>query len=297
MATRVLVGNHQDKGRVMQYREFKRELWLSDIFVEDGEHAFPAYPCSSCDSGRIKLVQGSLCYWPDAETKNAWDFIDEESRTYHFKAELKCVGCGESHHVLGCGEIDFDFDLEGEEYLDEEFGHQMQTRKVMRLVPNNFFPAPPLLSLRPEHKDEEFAKALRQSFQLFWIDSASCANKIRTAMEYLLDCPPFLIETKDKNGDELKFENRLQKLESSHGNYFKLFDALRWLGNTGAHELNVKRGDILKAYGVIDSIFHQLFVLPEIIENSERKKELAESDSFFLVSKHKPERKQKSNGK
>ena len=218
-------------------------------------------------------------------------------RTYYFKAELECTACNEIHHVLGHGEIDFDFDLEGDEYFDEDVGYQMQTRKVKRLIPNNFFPAPPILRLRPEHKDEEFAKALRQSFQLFWIDPASCANKIRTAMEYLLDCPPFEIETKDRNGDELRFNNRLEKLKTSHSDYYEQFNALRWLGNTGTHELSVKRRDVLKAYGVVDSIFHQLFVLPEFIKYSERKAELAKDDSDFLLSKHKRERKSKTNGK
>ncbi|MDC7711659.1 DUF4145 domain-containing protein [Vogesella indigofera] len=281
----------------MQNSEFKQEFWLSDIFAEDGEKAFPAYPCSNCETGILRLEPDGLCHWVDADTKRYLEVLYDEMRVYHFKAKLKCTACDEIHHVLGYGEIDFVFDPDGEEYFDEDVGHQMQTRKVMRLIPNNFFPAPPLLRLRPEHKDEEFAKALRQSFQLFWIDPASCANKIRTAMEYLLDCPPFEIETKDKNGDELDFNNRLQKLNASHADYFGQFNALRWLGNSGTHELSVKRSDVLKAYGVIDSIFHQLFVLPEFIENSKRKAELAKSDSDFLVNKHKPERKQKSSGK
>jgi len=277
----------------MEYRQFRPDLWLRDIFFEDGADAFPAYPCASCDSGTLMLMPDSLLNWPDVETRREWEFLDDESRVYHFKAELKCGACGEIHHVLGYGEVDFDVDPEGEYFWDEECGYQLQTRKVMRLIPNNFFPAPPLLRLRPEHKDEEFAKALRQSFQLFWIDTASCANKIRTAMEYLLDCPPFEIETKDKNGDELDFNNRLQKLNISHEGYFEQFNALRWLGNTGTHELSVGRSDVLKAYGVVDSIIHQLFVLPEFIENSKRKAELAKSDSDFLVSKHKRERKSK----
>lgn len=278
-------------------REFKRDIWLSDIFFEDGADAFPAYPCSNCDSGTLRLLSDSLSYWPDAETKKAWDYIDDEARVYHFKAELKCVVCGESHHMLGYGEVDFDVDPDGEEFWDEDCGHQMQTRKVLRLMPSSFFPAPPILNLLPKHKDEEFAKALRQSFQLFWIDSASCANKIRTAMEYLLDCPPFSIEAKKENGDDIKFNKRLEMLKDSNEDYFNLFDALRWLGNTGTHELNVNRNDVLKAYSVIDSMFHQLFVLPEFIESSRRKAELAKSESDFLVGKHRPDRKQENSGK
>lgn len=281
----------------MEYRQFRRDLWLRDIFFEDGADAFPAYPCASCDSGTLRLMPDSLLNWPDAETRREWEFLDDESRVYHFKAELKCGARGEIHHVLGYGEVDFDVDPDGEYFWDEECGYQLQTRKVMRLIPNNFFPAPPILRLRPEHKDEEFAKALRQSFQLFWIDSASCANKIRTAMEYLLDCPPFLIKAKKEDGNEIRFNERLDVLKRSNESYFNLFDALRWLGNTGAHELSVKRSDVLKAYGVIDSIFHELFVLPEFIKYSERKAELAKSDSDFLVNKHMPCRKQKSSGK
>lgn len=281
----------------MEYRQFRRDLWLRDIFFEDGADAFPAYPCASCDSGTLRLVPDSLLNWPDAETRREWEFLDDESRVYHFKAELKCGACGEIHHVLGYGEVDFDFDPDGEDFWDEECGHQLQTRKVMRLIPNNFFPSPPILRLRPEHKDEEFAKALRQSFQLFWIDAASCANKIRTAMEYLLDCPPFLIKAKEEDGKEIKFNQRLEVLKRSNEDYFNFFDALRWLGNAGAHELSVKRSDVLKAYGVIDSIFHELFVLPAFIKYSERKAESAKSDSDFLVNKHMPCRKQKSSGK
>lgn len=280
----------------MKYIEFKRDLWLSDIFFENAADAFPAYPCSSCDSGTLKLKPGSLCYWPDAETGKVLDHIDDESGVYHFKAELKCIVCGESHHVLGYGEVDFDFDHEGEEFFDEDSGHQMQTRKVMRLMPNNFFPAPPILNLPLSQKDEEFAMALKQSFQLFWVDAASCANKIRTAMEYLLDCPPFSIGSKNENGEEIRFNARLKELEKNHSNYYKFFDALRWLGNSGTHELRVSKHHLVKAYEVIDSILYQLFFVPEVFEKSKRKIELAESESVFLSNRHDPKRKQKING-
>jgi len=254
----------------MEYRQFRRDLWLRDIFFEDGADAFPAYPCASCDSGTVRLVPGSLLNWPDAKTRREWKVLDDESCVYHFKAELECVVCGESHHVLGCGEIDFDVDPEGEEFFDEDLGHQIQTRKVLRLIPKNFFPAPPIVFLPDDEQDEEFYLLLRQSFPLFWIDLEACANKVRTSVEYLLDHEQLSVE----RWPGAKLHQRIEKLEADQPDLFARFMAIKELGNVGSHELGRLRvRDLVDAYQIVDNVIYEVFEFPRLERLREEKRE------------------------
>lgn len=253
--------NFELNGDVMKYRDFDRTIWLQDIFVENGVDAFPAYPCSSCESGTLKLVFDGLRSWQDAETSRACNYIDFESYVYHFKAELKCVICGEIHNVLGLGEVDDDFDPNGEEIFVEDMAPIMPTRKVLRLNPTNFFPAPPIISLPEKEQDEKFYHLLKKSFSLYWLDRDACANKIRASVEYLLDHEA--IDVARWKGATL--HQRIEKLKNDHAELFDKFMALKELGNFGSHEFSsLKPADLMDAYQVVDNVIYEMFVFPEI---------------------------------
>lgn len=266
----------------MKYRDFNRDIWLRDIFCEDGVDAFPVYPCSSCESVALKLVPNGICYWPDAETKRAWDHFDDESRVYHFKAELKCGVCEEIHHVLGFGEVDIDFEPNGDEVFDEDMGPQIQTRKVLRLNPTNFFPAPPIIALPEKEQYEEFHQLLKQSFPLFWLDRDACANKIRSSVEYLLDHK--VIDIERWRGARL--EQRIKKLENDRPDLFDKFMALKELGNAGSHEFGALESiDLIDAYQVVDSVIYEIFVFPEIERSRYEKRDQANALAGDLKSR------------
>lgn len=266
----------------MKYREFNREIWTRDIFFEDGADAFPIYPCSSCDSMSLKMVPNTCCFWPDAETKKALEFLDEESCVYHFKTQLQCGACGEFHHVLGFGEIDVDFDHDGEEIFDEGFGCQMPTRNVLRLHIQSFFPASPIISLPEKEQGEGFYQLLRQSFSLFWLDLDACANKIRSSVEYLLDHE--IIHVERWQGAQL--QQRIEKLKSSHPDLFVKFMALKELGNAGSHELSsLKKKDLMDAYQVVDNVIYEIFIFPEIEKMRQEKRDKASVLAGDLTSR------------
>jgi hypothetical protein len=110
----------------------------------------------------------------------------------------------------------------------------------------------------PPGTPPELDNAILSSFDLFWLDRASAASRIRTAVERLLD--HLGIPAKTERGGFLTLDKRVDIFSMTDPAIAQHLMAMKWLGNVGTHSVNVNAADILDAYMVLE------YVLAEVIE-------------------------------
>ncbi|MCP9760666.1 DUF4145 domain-containing protein [Aquitalea sp. S1-19] len=164
----------------------------------------------------------------------------------YFRADYKCSSCGEVSIALGNGRGQLDYDT-GECYSIYQI--------------KSFYPAPPILRIPPSMDHSQLMAVLQQSFSLYWLDEASCANKIRLAVELLLDViePPIQRRSIGVKGRALNLHQRLELLGKTDEGLMQRLLAIKWLGNAGSHESAISRSDLLDAYTILEHVLYERF--------------------------------------
>ena len=213
------------------------DLWIEPF----PQGRFPALPCPRC-TGSLGLVPKSLNVVETAESRAGhrhedWDpgWVEE-----HFSGLLRCT-CGESVHVVGTTEQEFDPQTGG-----------FDTRLRLCFA----FPGPPLFQI-PKGCPEKVKVELEAAFQLFLPDPSAAANRLRAAVERLLDHFGVRKGTKHKR---IALHNRIeQHFTRSHPRSAELLLAVKWLGNEGSHRALFHR-EVYLGFELIEDVLERLFV-------------------------------------
>lgn len=224
---------------------------------------WPTLPCPSCRTGTLRAdgktiskieMKSSI----RAKRHEDWspDWIEKR-----FNAILVCTNpiCEDS--VFVCGQIT----------TDEEYDYDAKGEAVSELieyyVPKFFEPAPPLFAI-PDQCPKKVTDELNKAFALIWSDVGSCANRLRVAVEVLMNESKIQKRAKKKVGTNkaklqiLSLHERIMKFEVKHEEAAKHLMAIKWLGNTGSHaaldELN--HDDLLGAFEHFDYALDLIYV-------------------------------------
>src|SRR5437762_3380587 len=135
----------------------------------------PAWPCPACRVGKLRLVPESMTV-SETETsrRTSRDHPDYEGR---FSCTLRCsnLPCVEPVAVVG--------NVYSDEQVDDgEGGWEWEEY----MVPVFVHPVPDLFSVVPQCP-KDIATEIRRAFSLFWCDLRASANRIRAALELILD--------------------------------------------------------------------------------------------------------------
>jgi hypothetical protein len=106
------------------------------------------------------------------------------------------------------------------------------------------------------------AENLRQSFRLFWTDADAASNRIRQALEGLLDFYGVkrTVINKKRKRVELKLHARIEMFGRSGEPLSDHLMAVKWLGNAGSHPSTVvTRDDIFDAYEIMEFVLREKF--------------------------------------
>ncbi len=147
-------------------------------------------------------------------------------------------------------------------------------------LPRFCTPMPDIFEL-PKKCPDDVACELRAAFALFWSDPSAAANRVRVALERLMDHLLVQKRRKNKNGkfDKLKLHTRIEIFAKAEPFWGAQLMALKLLGNTGSHDGGVTKDEVLDAFEIIE---HALFEL--IGQRSKRIAALAKG----LKAKHTP---------
>ena len=216
------------------------------------ESYVPPWPCVECGKGLLQLVAKSLVHKETissqrAHSEEAWD---PDWIEYTFSAWLKCTnaGCGQDFALSGVGGVEPRYDSEeGTMGWDSYF------------APRWCSPMPDIFEL-PAKCPEKVKGQLKTSFRLFWADHAASASKVRIALEYLMDHLGVQKRKKEKNGkfSDLSLHRRVEIFQKGEPAIGSQLMALKWLGNTGSHESQISRDDLLDAFEILEHALSEL---------------------------------------
>lgn len=230
----------------------KNEKWLNSAFKKDSKIS---WPCPNCYNQSLKLLKDVIIEEESADSQGARDSPDwgPEFIQNRFAAALKCSTCKEAIAVVG------------HSHLEPEMIFESGDTRPVETWFTWYFPTffePPLHIF--ELKDlypENIREALLKSFKLFWCDSASCANRIRTTLELLMDQQginkSFLTRRGKRKRYTLHERIELYKVKNKEVAGFLL--AIKWIGNSGSHVGDVTREDILDAYNLLEHSLNTLY--------------------------------------
>ena len=215
-----------------------RKLWLDDSRDK---------PCPNCHSG--KLVYDSKNALSN-ETRQSLENNEHYKKglvcpesNYLVSAHLKCEECGEV--VVAVYERSEDV-----RHTDED-GNEISMWKSLL-----FHSAPHIIKV-PASCSPSFKKHLIKSFGLFWYDEASCGNKIRVALETLLE--DFGILSIDSNGKFVTLGKRLEQFAQVKPELKEFLNAIRLIGNSASHDDKLTKEDLLDAYDLIEHSLELLY--------------------------------------
>ncbi len=229
----------------------KRALWTAAL----SESHSPAWPCPACAKGTLALVSKSLAFRETLVSKrnrheDEWTPEDIE---YAFTAWLKCTqaSCEQEVAVSGVGGI------EQWQTLGED--GEPDTSYSKYFTPQYFSHIPDIFEM-PKKCPEEVVKHLRAGFRLFFLDRSAAANRIRVALERLLDHLGVPKRRKEQNNrfSDLSLHKRIEAFIKDEPSLGAQLMALKWLGNTASHEGSVSRDELLDAFEILEHCLLEL---------------------------------------
>lgn len=188
----------------------------------------PSWPCPSCTDGVLKREPkpgAGPIQQETADSRKASDHpnYDVDWVKCTFAALLRCESCADLVLVAGSTEEVF-------------VGSPADCNLESRFTPTLFSPAPPLFRM-PAGCPPFVQKELRQAWNLFWVDNAACANRIRTAVELVLTDQGVRRFGRDKKGRRtpLTLHHRIELYKARDPRLAGEMMAVKWLGNAGSH--------------------------------------------------------------
>lgn len=227
------------------------EVW-NRFFTEE---KVPGLPCPACAPGKLKLVADSFEIVEPTSSEKFRNTPDwgPENIVQRWSARLQCdeTACGEFVHVMGDSGV-------GETYVDEHETWGLEDIFEIRAV----FPAPPLF--RPSKLVPiSVRKELDIAFQLFWIDPAACAGRLRTAVEMMLDHQKVPRQGVNKLGEvyDMKLNDRINAFakHAKGADAKDLLHGLRNIGNMGAHGNEVTREEVFDGVDVLEDVLRGIY--------------------------------------
>ncbi|WP_273808468.1 MULTISPECIES: DUF4145 domain-containing protein [unclassified Pseudomonas] len=206
----------------------------------------PKFLCPHCGEGHLIANIENIVTKQPAFSQGHQDHQDwsPDWEIERFSLPFKCdkVSCGEYAFLIG--ETGF------EEYYEEE----VETWVLASVfIPKAMFPAPMVISL-PERTPKSVVSEIAAASSLIWTDLDACANRLRTAVERLLDDLKIPKRKIVKGNKEARMDlyERIELFGKTQPDYEVSLQALRQVGNLGSHGDSVRRNVLSDAFEVFE---------------------------------------------
>lgn len=229
-----------------------KALWLRP-YISIGH--CPEWTCPTCKSSHLTLAKEDLLFDETKESKSS--HTDPEWEPYwishKFSAILRCNNsrCKDIVSTCGKGIVDvsmIEIEDEWTSVLSDSF------------IPEYF--SPPLYIFQIDNSCPNVVKKeIINSFSLFFTDVNSCSNKIRIAVELILDdfkvSKTKLVKSKRRR---LPLHERIVNFGSTYPQIANALLAIKWIGNAGSHNDTVDKQDLLDAYEILGYALDEIYV-------------------------------------
>ncbi|HHK8074307.1 TPA: DUF4145 domain-containing protein [Serratia marcescens] len=220
------------------------------LFPPFSKDDLPSWLCPNCYRATLKLVPESfkIGRTPRAHKSHSVEGYWQGNDEFIFSCILKCSqkNCEQPVAVFGVGDYQQQWinGMGGEwEWFD-------------CYIPRSFYPPLPLFT-----SCEQYPKQIKEQLQELSAQlpghPQAAINALRTALEMIMD--HFDIPRVDK-GRYISLDSRINKIPSKYQNLKEGFLAMKWMGNTGSHNLKpVDNVDIDAACYMLDDFLLRIF--------------------------------------
>lgn len=155
--------------------------------------------------------------------------------------------------------------------LRETLAHPVSAvhfEKVGKIFFPIFFDPPLRLFTVEESCPESIKVQLECSFALYWNDRSSCANKIRTVIELLMD------HQKIPKPTGASLHSRIIKFKEQNPLFGTFLESAKWIGNVGSHSAkDLSKIDLLDGFEFLEHVINHLYLdndnkIERLIKNS-----------------------------
>ena len=224
-----------------------RDLWRPHW--QEGD--YPSLPCPHCRAP-LNFDNDSLSVRTSAHNAQLVNLTDIGEALSSFSAWLTCghAKCGQHVAVSGSCTYRYAYDHQGDTITERVFS------------PKSLLPGPPLIAL-PRDIPESVRGMLLSSSNLFWLENEACANRLRVALEFILEDQGFPAVASD--GKLLSLHRRIDEWHSTYGalTVATSLMAIKWLGNDASHTDGITRTRLLDAYDILSLLLKRLYPLDE----------------------------------
>lgn len=225
----------------------ERKKWTQRFTWE----RMPSWPCPHCAEGLLKRKEKKgLLEEETAESRKLHEHPgwDPDWIRGRFAAILRCSTCAGLVVMAGSTEVEF-VAIAGDPYNLETY-----------FRPSGFDPAPPLFRI-PDRCPPDVRKELGRAWNLFWVDSAACANRIRSCVEMILTSQRVKRFARDKHGKrvQLSLHSRILLYGKRDSAIADEMMAVKWLGNTGSHGAEqLSTSDMFDGFDLLEHLLEEV---------------------------------------
>ncbi|PSU84862.1 hypothetical protein CTM93_06680 [Photobacterium phosphoreum] len=208
------------------------------------ETSMPSILCPHCSKGEIKLQKETFAFEenPDSKAMHNHPEWEPDWIEYRYAASFVCSNCNGKTYSCGTGGHFVHHPCHpDDEYADFPI-----------FYPKYFEPSISLFKVH-EKCPQNVKELLNLSFSLAWVDVSASANKLRIAIETLLNSlEPELAEIK-------ALHNRIESFGKQQPEVAQLLMAIKWLGNEASHDATLKEYDLAFAFEVMELSINKLY--------------------------------------
>jgi hypothetical protein len=160
-----------------------------------------------------------------------------------------------------------------------------ETELYTYFAPTGFNPAPAIIDIPPATPDE-VKEVVHAAFGLYWLDKEACANKLRVAVELLLNDVkiPAVKRSKDGRDRPVGLDTRIREYSAINQEVADLLLAVKWIGNAGSHANlgQLDADDLLDVFEIVELVLEDAYI--------GKRKRLAAIAAAIVSAKGKPVR-------
>jgi hypothetical protein len=203
-------------------------------------NSYADLPCPNCEIGLLQYNKDAALLNETRESLENNEYhkngIVYPEKTFLGTDHLKCSSCGE---------------IVAKTFIQREDVRNVdENGPIIEII--SYYPAPPIITI-PRSCSETVRGILNQSFTLFWIDLNSCGNKIRVAVEALIE------EQNIGVGSGSSLHAKIILFKAAHPNVANYLLAIKWIGNEGSHVTALNQEAILDAYQLMEYALEHLY--------------------------------------
>lgn len=149
------------------------------------EDEIPSWSCPHCNKGTLNVTKEGFRVLETAETLRGREEIEHEPDwdRGNFVCRMVCSNSKCAERLVFNGEAGVDYNGT----IEVEDGHAGYINEYAWFITPKYFSKPIKLFQFQNYYPKDILPTVERAFGLLWYDPASCANKIRTAIELILD--------------------------------------------------------------------------------------------------------------